>query len=174
MILLIDIGNTSTKVAIYDFRTNKVKNYASFLTCKENILLKINKYKKYKKIKYSLISSVVPNFYKIIKKSLSKNKIKVFEFKDKRIKKNIMINVTKKFQVGSDRIVNAIGSLNYYKKNCIIVDFGTTTTFDVALTKNIYQGGVIAPGINLSLSSLSKFTAKLPLIKIFRQKNVIG
>ena len=77
MILLIDIGNTSTKVAIYDFRTNKVKNYASFLTCKENILLKINKYKKYKKIKYSLISSVVPNFYKIIKKSLSKNKIKV-------------------------------------------------------------------------------------------------
>ena len=80
----------------------------------------------------------------------------------------------KKFQVGSDRIVNAIGSLNYYKRNCIIIDFGTTTTFDVALTKNIYLGGVIAPGINLSLRSLSKYTAKLPLIKIFRQKNVIG
>ena len=41
----------------------------------------------------------------------------------------------KKFQVGSDRIVNAIGSLNYYKRNCIIIDFGTTTTFDKRLQK---------------------------------------
>ena len=77
----------------------------------------------------------MPAIYKIIKKNLNKNKIKVFEFKDKKIKKNIMINVAKKHQVGSDRIVNAIGSLNYYKKNCIIIDFGTTTTFDLALTK---------------------------------------
>ena len=85
-----------------------------------------------------------------------------------------MINTAKKHQVGSDRIVNAIGSLNYYKKNCIIIDFGTATTFDLALTKNIYQGGIIAPGINLSLKSLSEFTAKLPLIKISYQKNVVG
>ena len=85
-----------------------------------------------------------------------------------------MINVTKEHQVGSDRIVNAIGSLNYYKKNCIIIDFGTTTTFDIALLKNIYLGGIIAPGISLSLRCLSEFTAKLPLINIFYQKNVIG
>ena len=174
MILLIDIGNTSTKVATYDFKTNKVKNYASFPTCKKNTIIKIKKYKKNKKIDYSLVSSVVPIIFKIIKKNLSKNKIKVFEFKDKIIKKKIIINVTKKLQVGSDRLVNAIGSLNFYKKNCIIIDFGTATTFDIALKKNIYQGGIIAPGINLSLRTLSEFTAKLPLIKIFYQKNVIG
>jgi len=174
MILLIDIGNTSTKVVTYDINANKVKNYASFLTCKKNIIIKINKYKKNKKIDYCLVSSVVPAIYKIIKKNLSKNKIRVFEFKDKKIKKNIIINVAKKLQVGSDRIVNAIGSLNYYKKNCIIIDFGTATTFDIAIMKNIYKGGIIAPGINLSLRSLSEFTAKLPLIKIFDQKNVIG
>ena len=174
MILLVDIGNTSTKVATYNIKTNKVKNYSSFLTCKKNIILKIIKYKKNKKIKFSFISSVVPNIYKIIKKNLNKNKIKVFEFKDKKIIKNIKINVNKKLQVGSDRIANAIGSLNYYKKNCIIIDFGTTTTFDVALIKNIYEGGIIAPGINLSLRSLNEYTAKLPLIKISYQKNVIG
>ncbi len=174
MILLIDIGNTSTKVATYNIKTNKVKNYAAFSTCKKNTILKIIDYKKNKKIKYSFISSVVPAIHKIINKKLSKNKIKVFEFNDKKIKKNIMINVKKKLQVGSDRIVNAIGSLNYYKKNCIIIDFGTATTFDIALKKNIYQGGIIAPGINLSLKSLSEFTAKLPLIKIFYQKDVIG
>ncbi len=174
MILLVDIGNTSTKVATYDIKANKVKNYSSFLTCKKNTILKIIKYKKNKKIKFSFISSVVPNIYKIIKKNFNKNKIKVFEFKDKKIIKNIKINVNKKLQVGSDRIANAIGSLNYYKKNCIIIDFGTTTTFDIALIKNIYEGGIIAPGINLSLRSLSEFTAKLPLIKISYQKNVIG
>tara|TARA_B100000963_G_scaffold341696_1_gene341646 strand:- start:1024 stop:1785 length:762 start_codon:yes stop_codon:yes gene_type:complete len=174
MILLIDIGNTSTKVATYNIKTNKLNNYSAFLTCKKKTILKIIDYKKNKKIKYCLISSVVPAIYKIIKKRLSKNKIKVFEFKDKKIKKNIMINVKKKSQVGSDRIVNAIGSLNSYKKNCIIIDFGTATTFDIVLIKNIYQGGIIAPGINLSLKSLSEFTAKLPLIKIFYQKNVIG
>ena len=174
MILLVDIGNTSTKVATYDIKTNKVKNYSSFCTCKKNTILKIIKYKKNKKIKFSFISSVVPNIYKIIKKNLNKNKIKVFEFKDKKIIKNIKINVNKKLQVGSDRIANAIGSINYYKKNCIIIDFGTATTFDIALIKNIYEGGIIAPGINLSLKSLSEFTAKLPLIKISYQKNVVG
>ena len=174
MILLVDIGNTSTKVAIYDIKANKTKKYESFLTCKKKTITKIMKYKKNKKINYSLISSVVPDIFKIIKKNLNKDKIKVFEFKEKKIKKNIKIHVTKKHQVGSDRIVNAIGSLNYYKKNCIIIDFGTTTTFDVALIKNIYLGGIIAPGINLSLRSLSEFTAKLPLIRIFYQKNVIG
>ena len=174
MILLVDIGNTSTKVATYDIKTNKVKNYSSFCTCKKNTILKIIKYKKNKKIKFSFISSVVTNIYKIIKKNLNKNKIKVFEFKDKKIIKNIKINVNKKLQVGSDRIANAIGSINYYKKNCIIIDFGTATTFDIALIKNIYEGGIIAPGVNLSLRSLSEFTAKLPLIKISYQKNVIG
>lgn len=174
MILLVDIGNTSTKVATYDIKTNKVKNYSSFCTCKKNTILKIIKYKKNKKIKFSFISSVVPNIYKIIKKNLNKHKIKVFEFKDKKIIKNIKINVNKKLQVGSDRIANAIGSINYYKKNCIIIDFGTATTFDIALIKNIYEGGIIAPGVNLSLRSLSEFTAKLPLIKISYQKNVIG
>lgn len=172
--MLLDIGNTSTKIAIYNIKTNKITNYASFLTCKKKTIVNIIKYKKQKLIKHALVSSVVPNVYNVIKNILKKNKIKVYEFKEKKIKKSMKINVNKKFQVGSDRIVNAIGGISYYKKNCIILDFGTTTTFDIADNNNVYQGGVIAPGINLSLRSLNKFTAKLPLIKISPQSNVVG
>ena len=174
MILLLDIGNTSTKLATYNIKTNQIKNYISFLTCKKNIISKVLFYNKNKNIKYALISSVVPSIYKIIKNNLKKNKIKVHELKDKKIKKNIKINLKKKYQVGSDRIANSIGGLNYYKKNCIILDFGTTTTFDVADIPNIYQGGIITLGINLALKSLNQFTAKLPLIDISNQKKVIG
>jgi type III pantothenate kinase len=121
-----------------------------------------------------MTTSVVPKKYNFLKKTVIKKKIKIFEFKDKNILKDIKINLAKKNQVGSDRLTNAYGALNYYKKNCIIVDFGTTTTFDIADFRNIYQGGVIAPGISLSLTALNQFTAKLPLIKITKQKKVIG
>ena len=56
-------------------------------------------------------------------------------------------------QVGSDRLANAIGSYDIYKKNCLVIDFGTATTFDVVKKPWIYDGGVIAPGINLSIST---------------------
>jgi type III pantothenate kinase len=65
--------------------------------------------------------------------------------------------------LGSDRIVNAIGSRN--NKNCIIIDFGTATTFDI-LKNGIYDGGVIAPGVDLSIKNLNKFTALLPLLNL--------
>ncbi len=174
MILLLDIGNTSTKIATYNIKTNKLSNYKSYVSCKKKTVSNILVYNKNKNIKFVLVSSVVPSIYRIIKSTLKKSKIKVYELKDKIIKKKIKINLKKKFQVGSDRIANVIGSLNYYKKNCVILDFGTTTTFDIADMTNVYQGGIIAPGINLALKSLNKFTAKLPLISLSNQKNVIG
>ncbi len=96
MILLLDIGNTSTKIATYKVGTNRISNYKSFLTCRKKTILKILIYNKTKNIKYALISSVVPSIYKIIKNSLIKNKVKVYELKDKKINKQIRINVKKK------------------------------------------------------------------------------
>ena len=174
MILLLDIGNTSTKFSFFDLKKDRLSKPISVLTYSGSTITKIIKYIKSKKIKFVLASSVVPKIYNSIKKKLLIKKIKTFEFKDHQIKKFIKININKKSQVGSDRILNAIGSSNLYKKNCIIVDFGTTTTFDIVDRNKIYQGGVIAPGINLSLKALNRFTAKLPLINIFKQKKVIG
>ena len=76
MILLLDIGNTSTKLATYNIKTNQIKKYISFLTCKKNIVSKVLFYNKNRKIKYALISSVVPSIYNIIKDTLKKIKLK--------------------------------------------------------------------------------------------------
>ena len=75
-------------------------------------------------------------------------------------------------QVGSDRLTNAIGLLNH-KDNFIILDFGTATTFDV-ITKKSYKGGVIAPGIKISLNTLSDKATLIPKINLKKIKNIIG
>ena len=87
------------------------------------------------------------------------------------MRKIIKINVKNKKQLGSDRIANAIGAKQF--KNCLILDFGTATTFDV-LIKNTYYGGIIAPGIKLSLSTLSDKATLIPKINLKMIKNVIG
>ena len=75
-------------------------------------------------------------------------------------------------QIGSDRITNAISLMNN-KNNFIILDFGTATTFDV-LIKNTYSGGVIAPGVRLSLNTLSDSASLIPKIDLKKIKYVIG
>ena len=75
------------------------------------------------------------------------------EIKEKNIKKIVKINIKNRNEVGSDRIANAVGVYKRYKFNCIVLDFGTATTFDVVTKNGIYNGGVIAPGVNLSLKS---------------------
>ena len=82
---------------------------------------------------------------------------------------NIDVNYN---QVGSDRLTNAIGLLNH-KDNFIILDFGTATTFDVIIKKS-YKGGVIAPGIKISLNTLSDKATLIPKINLKKIKNIIG
>jgi type III pantothenate kinase len=74
--------------------------------------------------------------------------------------------------VGSDRLTNAISLINN-KDNFIILDFGTATTFDV-VQKNIYKGGVIAPGISISLNTLSDKASLIPKINLKKIKKIIG
>ena len=76
--------------------------------------------------------------------------------------------------MGSDRIANAVGVYKKYKLNCIVLDFGTATTFDVVTKNGIYNGGIIAPGINLSLKSLVKSANQIPIFSIKKQDKIIG
>ena len=87
------------------------------------------------------------------------------------MKKILKIDVNKK-QVGSDRIANAISIINN-KDNFIILDFGTATTFDVIL-KNRYKGGIIAPGVNISLETFVEKARLIPNTKLTKIKNIIG
>ena len=77
-------------------------------------------------------------------------------------------------EIGTDRIVNALCAWRLYNKPAVIIDFGTATTFDVVGKRGVYLGGVIAPGVNLSINALHSAAARLPRIAITRQKEVIG
>lgn len=77
-------------------------------------------------------------------------------------------------EVGADRIVNAVAAFEAYRAGCIIVDFGTATTWDVVTPRGEYLGGAIAPGIQISAEALYSHAAKLPRVEIHRPGKVIG
>ncbi len=76
--------------------------------------------------------------------------------------------------VGPDRLVNTAGAFDLHGGNLIVVDFGTATTFDVVETDGAYVGGVIAPGVNLSLEALHQAAAALPHVDISKPQRVVG
>ncbi len=84
------------------------------------------------------------------------------------------IRLTRPSEIGADRVVNARAALSRYGTDLIIVDFGTATTFDVVDSDGAYAGGVIAPGVNLSLAALEAAAAKLPRVAVDRPDCVIG
>jgi len=175
-----DIGNTVTKICLLDVKTLKVNKiiYFNSTSIKYKNLLKKNLKKiitKNNMFKVALFSSVVPSYQIILKKYLNKfHKIRLREIKEKSIKKIVKINIKNKKQVGSDRIANAVGVYRNYKKDCIVLDFGTATTFDVVTRNGNYNGGIIAPGLKLSLKSLVRSADQIPSFSIKKQDKIIG
>lgn len=84
------------------------------------------------------------------------------------------VRIAQPSNVGADRIVNTVGAHIVYDGALIIIDFGTATTFDVVHKDGAYEGGIIAPGINLSLEALHQAAAQLPRVAIARPQAVIG
>jgi len=175
MYILGDIGNSETKVFLINSKNKIIKNI-SFPSKKINSKILNSSFnylvKDFKSIKKILFCSVVPKSFNLIKKFFKKKTIKrCYEVKDLKLKSLIKIDVNYK-QVGSDRLTNAISLLNN-KDNFIILDFGTATTFDVIL-KQSYKGGVIAPGIKVSLKILSEKATLIPKINLKQINKVIG
>tara|TARA_Y200000002_G_scaffold366933_1_gene358464 strand:- start:448 stop:1194 length:747 start_codon:yes stop_codon:yes gene_type:complete len=175
MYILGDIGNSETKVVLVNSK-NRIIKRINFQTKKINNELLKSKFnsliKNFTKIEKVLFCSVVPQSYKLIKNFILRNlKKKCYEVKELKLKSLINIKVNYK-QVGSDRLTNAISLLNN-KDNFIILDFGTATTFDVVVKKN-YKGGIIAPGIQISLNTLSDKATLIPKIDLKQIKKVIG
>jgi type III pantothenate kinase len=163
MYILGDIGNTETKIFLISLNDKIIKK--STISTKDINLTKLDKLFfnskiDYKNIKKILFCSVVPKSFNVIKKFLSKKiKLKCHEVKDLNLRSLMKIKANYN-QVGSDRLTNAI-SLTNNKNNYIILDFGTATTFDV-LIKDTYSGGIIAPGVRLSLNTLSDKATLIP------------
>ena len=175
MYILGDIGNTETKIFLIS-KNNRIVKKLIFSTKDINHSkldkLFINFKIDYKKLEKILFCSVVPKSFNIIKKYLlKKTKLKCYEVKNLNLKSLIKIKANYK-QVGSDRLTNSISLMNN-KNNFIILDFGTATTFDV-LIKDTYFGGIIAPGVRLSLNTLSDKATLIPKIDLKKIQNVIG
>ncbi len=175
MYLIGDIGNTAIKICLFNNNLKLIKNIKIH---KKNInkkfilqeLLFLKNYNS--KINKILFSSVVPNSYKIIKKIIKEiTKLNCEELKNYNLKKFINIRVNRK-QIGSDRLANAIAVIDN-KFNYIVVDFGTATNFDIVIKKD-YIGGVLAPGVELSLKNLIDKASLIPKIKLEKTTKVIG
>ena len=179
-LLIGDVGNTITKLSIVDKEKFRIKKIVYFPSngIKSKKILKKNFNKLLNNVSVdsaALFSIVVPKYRNILKSFLKRRyKIILKELKDKNLDKIIKIRVKNKNEVGSDRIANAAGAYKKYKTNCIILDFGTATTFDVVTKKGFYNGGLIAPGINLSIKSLAEFADQLPVFLMKKPKKVVG
>jgi len=176
-ILIGDIGNTLTKLCLVNdmFKIIKEYNIETQKIIKEKNLIKfLNPILNNDIKKKILFSCVVPKAYQKINRFLKIRKYDVYEIKKLSLKELIKIKIDKYNQLGSDRIANAIGAYSLYKKNCLIIDFGTATTLDIVRKPGIYEGGVIAPGIKLSILNLNQFTASLPIFDLKVNSKTFG
>ena len=174
MYIIGDIGNSEVKMCIFSSKNKQIKKIVlktSYINS-TNLNKSISSIYNFNKNTKILFSSVVPNVYNSVKSFfLKKFKIKIIEVKELKLNKFIQIKVNKK-QVGSDRLCNAIALTNK-KSNFIIIDFGTATTFDVVI-KNQYLGGIIAPGVSLSLNTLISNASLIPNLKLKEIRHVLG
>jgi len=175
MIIAGDIGNTETKICLINSKNIIIKRVTLETKKINSLLLKRSLFHlnlKDKSIDKCLFCSVVPKSFNEIKSFFNNTyNIKCQELKKLKLNKLIKIKVNYK-QIGSDRLANAISVINN-KDNFIILDFGTATTFDV-LIKNTYHGGVIAPGVKLSLDTLTDKATQIPRVNLKKINKVIG
>jgi type III pantothenate kinase len=170
--LTIDIGNTNI---LFAFFINKKIISSERLRTEEASLRKIEKImSKYPNLEEIIISSVVPLIDKLLISYLNSKGLKFLLLKDLIENFKFKTNIRNRNEIGDDRIVNMIYAKKLFRNSVVVIDFGTATTLDVLDHRGVYSGGVITPGIDLSLNTLKKMTAKLPLVKFKRTKNVVG
>ena len=121
-----------------------------------------------------VISSVVPPLDPILRQVCERYFNQRPLFIEPGVKTGMPVHYDNPAEVGADRIVNAVAAFEKYGGPCVIVDFGTATTFDCVSAKGEYLGGVICPGIGISADALFEHTARLPRVEIRKPTRVIG
>ncbi len=181
MLLVIDVGNTNIVYGLFDgtnllhqFRVESSRGrtadeYAVVL----RQLLEMHDIDP-KRVDAAIVASVVPPLTEpmvaLVKRAFGIEALVV----GTGIKSGMPILYENPREVGADRIVNAVAAYEKHKGGCIVVDFGTATTFDCVSPKGEYLGGVIAPGIQISADALFSRAAKLPRVEITRPPKVVG
>ena len=181
MILAIDIGNTNIVLGCIDGeKVNFVERVSTNLskTELEYVVEFRTLFELYdigmEDISGSIISSVVPPLNNIVKAALEKLFRRTPLLVGPGLKTGLNILMDNPGQLGSDLVVNAVAGLQYYGAPIIMIDMGTATTISVVDKKKNYIGGMILPGVKVSLDSLVNRTSQLPRISLEAPKKVIG
>lgn len=191
MLLVLDVGNTNTVLGVYDMglagfagkpesrllahwrvatiRTHTVDEYGVLF----RNLFAIARIEA-AEVRGIIISSVVPSMDSTLREVCERYFHLKPLFVEPGIKTGMPVQYDNPQEVGADRIVNGVAAFEKYGGPCVVVDFGTATTFDAVSRKGEYLGGVIAPGIAISAQALFEHTARLPLVDIRQPSKLIG
>lgn len=181
MLLAIEQGNTNTLFAIHDGESwiNQWRTATEASRTADEYAVWLNQLLEMASLRFAdldacIISTVVPqslfNLRNLARRYLKTEPVVVGE----NAVLGIDIRIEKPSEAGADRVVNAVGGFIKYGGPLILVDSGTATTFDVVGADGGFEGGVIAPGINLSMQALHQAAARLPRIGIEKPDHVIG
>jgi type III pantothenate kinase len=181
MLLVVDIGNTNTALGIFlekkliedwKIRTERERTSDEYALTLLSLLNSAGI--ETHEIKSVIISSVVPPLTPVFQNLCQK----LFQLRPlvvgPGLKTGMPILYENPLEVGADRVVVAVAAFEKYGGPCVVVDFGTATTFDAISSRGEYLGGAIAPGIQISAEALFLKTAKLPRIEIRKPKKAIG
>src|SRR6185437_13835191 len=191
MLFVLDVGNTNTVLGVFAKATpdsgaaqydKLVANWRvttrSAQTVDEYGVLFRNLFSMQglepKEIHGIMVSSVVPPLDSTLRRVCERYFHQKPLFVEPGIKTGMPVLYDNPAEVGADRIVNAVAAFEKYGGPCIVVDFGTATTFDCVTAKGEYQGGVISPGIGISADALFSRTARLQRVDIRKPARVIG
>ncbi len=182
MLLAIDVGNTNTKFAVHDgssWRGQWRASTAATRTADEYgpWLAQLLAFQDlgFSDLTACIVSTVVPQALFNLR-NLSRRYVKVepMVIGEDGVQLGIDVRIPKPSEAGADRLVNAVGAFIEYGGPAIVIDGGTATNFDIIGADGAFEGGIIAPGINLSLQALHMAAARLPRIEIRNPGSVIG
>jgi type III pantothenate kinase len=187
MFLALDIGNTNITVGLFKIEQEKVLNNplkvwrmstVKWQTSDEyaTMLMDMFFYNRLnaKDVKHIAVASVVPSLNSVFEEMAQKYFDKTIFFVNYRNCGSLKFASLDKKELGADRLAGAVAAYFLYGSGCIIVDFGTATTFDCVDSNGKYLGGAIAPGPLISAQSLSLKTAKLPQVELKKPLKAIG
>src|ERR1017187_2601638 len=185
MLLAIDVGNTNTVLGLYRLDGEKSQLAAHWRvtthraqTADEYGVLFVNLFEmnglKSSQVSHIIISSVVPPIDSTLRQVCEEYFHLPPLFVEPGIKTGVPVLQDNPADLGADRLVNSIAAFERYGGPCIVVDFGTATTFDVISAKGEYIGGAIAPGLGISADALFSRAARLGRVDIKRPPKVIG
>ncbi|MCP4040185.1 MAG: type III pantothenate kinase [bacterium] len=185
VLLVVDIGNTNTSIGIFDWRASegsltqhwRISTHREQTSDELSIILNSlfeQEERNASQVTDIIISSVVPPLVPVWERACSKLFGRGPQVVGPGMKTGMPLRYENPREVGADRIVNAVAAFEKYGGPIIAVDFGTATTFDCVSQAGEYLGGVICPGIHISMEALFDRTSKLHRVEISRPKSVIG